>query len=123
VLGRPAVSNRGGALVLRNSPARDYADGDPEETARDTPIGSCGQKRIEFGSVSLPPRPITGVDFIKQITYWQHLCHGSEMYGKLVALQRDIGRRCAGRGALRADSLRLERHPRDRMFIRQPDIL
>jgi hypothetical protein len=48
--------------------------------------------------------------------------HSPVMYGKLVALQRETRRRSA-RGALRADSLRLERHSRVRMFIRRPDIL
>jgi hypothetical protein len=43
--------------------------------------------------------------------------HSPVMYGKLVALQRETRRRCARRGALRVDSLSLECHPRDRMFI------
>jgi hypothetical protein len=43
------------------------------------------------------------------------------MYGILVALQRRTARRGA-RCTLREDSLRLEHRPRDRMFIRRPDI-
>src|SRR5215207_2120981 len=50
---------------------------------------------------------------------WPNMRDSSEMYGKLVALQREIGRQCA-RGALRAVGPGLERSPRDRMFIRGP---
>jgi hypothetical protein len=50
------------------------------------------------------------------------MCHGSEKDGKCVALQREISRRDA-RGALRASSLGLEHHPRDRMFIQHPNLL
>ena len=48
--------------------------------------------------------------------------HGSENDGKLVALQREIARRCA-RGALRAGILKVRVSSTDRMFIRRPDIL
>jgi hypothetical protein len=53
---------------------------------------------------------------------WTTVCASTGMYGKCVALQREIGRSCAA-GALRADSLRSKCHPRVRMLIRRPNIL
>ena len=50
------------------------------------------------------------------------LCNGSVMYGKLVALQREIGRRGA-RGALRASGPRLEHQARDHKVIQHLDLL
>jgi hypothetical protein len=50
------------------------------------------------------------------------MCHSSDSNGKMLALQRPTARQSA-RGTLRAEHLRQERHPRDRMFIRLPDIL
>jgi hypothetical protein len=50
------------------------------------------------------------------------MCHGSEKDGKCVVLQRETGRRYT-RGALRVGTQKLEHHPRDRMFIRQPNSL
>jgi hypothetical protein len=50
------------------------------------------------------------------------VCNGSEKDGKLVALQRETARRSV-RGALRASSLGLEDHPRDRMYFQHPHLL
>src|SRR5215217_2489768 len=50
------------------------------------------------------------------------VCANPDTNGKCVALQRRTARRVA-RCTLREDSLRLEHRPRDRMFIRRPDIL
>ena len=65
---------------------------------------------------------LTGLSRIYLPRRWETVCASTEKDGKCVALQREIRRRSA-RGALRVDSLRLECHPRDRMFIRLPDIL
>jgi hypothetical protein len=47
---------------------------------------------------------------------WTTVYASTGMYGKLAALQREIGQRIA-RGALRASSLGLEHHPRDHAGI------
>jgi hypothetical protein len=49
------------------------------------------------------------LSLIGQIKKREYVCASPVMYGKLVALQREVGRRCAA-GALRADSLRLVCH-------------